>query len=313
MVFAYHAIGAACLEVLFRHGAYIIAVVTHEDDPGERIWFPSVAELARRHGVPVYTPSDPNSADNVAVLRAYRPDLILSFYYRHLLTKDLLDLPRMGALNLHGSLLPKYRGRAPLNWVLVHGESETGVTLHYMDERADHGDIVAQRAVPIAVDDTALTLAGALTRAAADLVDRWYPALAAGTAPRVPQDDRAATMFGRRQPGDGLIRWERTAWQVYNLIRAVTHPFPGAFTFLNGQKVFVWAARPPDHRTAEGPPGRILASGPGGSLRVATGEGVLEILRVQIAGGSEMAARELVEQRGVSIGACFDGIERRSA
>ena len=156
--------------------------------------------------------------------------MLFSFYYRHLLPQALLDLPGLGAINLHGSLLPKYRGRAPINWVLVHGETVTGVTLHHMDARADHGDIIAQRSVPIAIEDTALTLSHKLTEAARRLLADTYPLILSGQAPRIRQDDSAATRFGRRRPADGRIDWSASAWQVYNLIRAVTHPFPGAFT-----------------------------------------------------------------------------------
>lgn len=313
LVFGYHDIGVACLDVLFRHAAQVVAVATHHDDPAEHVWFASVAELAQRHALPVHTPDDPNSPEAVATFRAYRPDLIFSFYYRHLLSKALLDLPRLGAVNLHGSLLPKYRGRAPLNWVLVHGETETGVTLHYMDHRADHGDIIGQTALPIALEDTALTLSRKLTAAAAQLLDRWYPALATGTAVRVPQDDRVATIFGRRRPADGCIDWSRTAWQIYNLIRAVTRPFPGAFSWLNGRRVYVWSARAPDGRRASGPPGQILGVGADASLAVATGEGVLELLRLQAADGPETDGLGLLAALAAPVGACFGDTERRSA
>jgi methionyl-tRNA formyltransferase len=217
-----------------------------------------------------------------------RPDMLFSFYYRHLLPQVLLDLPGLGAINLHGSLLPKYRGRAPINWVLVHGETVTGVTLHHMNARADHGDIIAQRSVPIAIEDTALTLSRKLTEAARRLLADTHPLILSGQAPRIGQDDSAATRFGRRRPADGRIDWSASAWQVYNLIRAVTRPFPGAFTFLESRRVFLWAARPPSKRRAPGPPGRVLGVGEGRALEVATGDGVLEVLRLQLEGSDEI-------------------------
>lgn len=265
-----------------------MAVVTHRDDPAETLWFGSVAELAGAHGIPVQTPEDPNVPAFVEEVRRLRPDLLFSFYYRRLLSPAILAVPPLGAINLHGSLLPKYRGRAPVNWVLVRGETTSGVTLHYMDARADHGDIIAQRAVPITIEDTALTLSRKLTAAARSLLAETYPRIVAGKAPRIPQDDGAATTFGRRTPADGRIDWSRSAWQIYNLIRAVTRPFPGAFTFWGARKLFLWSARPPGGRACEAPPGTILGAGEGGALEVATGDGILEVTGMQAEGGPEM-------------------------
>jgi len=282
VVFGYHNIGVACLEAVQEQGGDIVTVVTHEDDPAETVWFASLAHAAAAHGIPVRAPEDPNAPAFVEQIRRLQPDLIVSFYYRRLLGRRLLDLPRLGAINVHGSLLPKYRGRAPINWALVHGETLTGVTLHYMDEWADHGDIIAQRAVPIALEDTALTLSFKLTVAAREMVRDTYPLIASGRAPRVPQDHAAATRFGRRRPADGLIDWGASAWRIYNLVRAVAHPFPGAFTYWRGRRVLVWEARPPRDWRSSGPPGQVLGANAARSLAVATGDGVLEIARLQI-------------------------------
>jgi methionyl-tRNA formyltransferase len=287
VVFGYHDIGVACLRELLGHGAKVVAVVTHRNDPAETIWFGSVADLAAAHGIPVYFPDDPNVPAFVEEVRRLRPDLLFSFYYRRLLSPAILAIPSIGAINLHGSLLPKYRGRAPLNWALVHGETVTGVTLHHMDARADHGDIIAQHVVSIAVEDTALTLSAKLTAAAAALLGETYPLVVTGRAPRRPQDHASATTFGRRTLADGLIDWSRSAWQIYNLIRAVTRPFPGAFTFWKGRRIFVWAARPPGGQASDEVPGTILGVGDGGTLAVATGDGVLQALRLQVEDGPE--------------------------
>jgi methionyl-tRNA formyltransferase len=266
----------------------VLAVVTHADDPAETIWFGSVADLAASHGIPVHAPEDPNAAVFVGQLRRLQPDLIFSFYYRRLLSPSILEIPPLGAINLHGSLLPRYRGRAPLNWVLVNGETTTGVTLHYMDAKADHGDIIAQRPVPIAIEDTALSLSKNLTTAARSLLAETYPLIAAGRAPRFPQDHAAATTVRRRTPADGLIHWGQSAWRIYNLIRAVTHPFPGAFTCWEDRRIFLWAARPPRGRDSQAPPGRVLGAGEDGALEVATGDGILEVIRIQADGDVEM-------------------------
>ena len=243
----YHNIGCACLQALIELGRElgdeIVAVVTHADDPRENIWFASVAQLAFDHYLPVYQPDNPNDPAFVAAMQALQPDWLFSCYYRHMLKQPILDLPRRGALNLHGSLLPRYRGRCPVNWVLVHGETETGVTLHYMEAKADRGDIVGFRRVPIAFEDTALTLFAKMTAASQDLFRETYPLLRAGAAPRLTQDHRQASYYGGRTPADGLIDWRHAAQQTYNLVRAVTHPYPGAFTFFQGRKLLVWAGQ----------------------------------------------------------------------
>jgi len=287
-VFAYQDIGFECLDFLIQAGAEIAAVATHDDDPGEEIWFRSVAGLADRHRLPVYAPENPNAPEFVETIRRAAPDWIFSFYYRRLLSAELLAAAPLGALNLHGSLLPRYRGRAPVNWALVHGESETGVTLHHMIGKADAGDIVAQKRVPIDFDDTALTLYRKMTRAARALMEEIYPAIQAGRAPRIPQDHRLATKFPGRRPEDGRIDWSRPAADIYNLIRAVTHPYPGAFTFFSGKKLFLWQAAP-DRAGTRAAPGSVLSLGPEG-VRAAAGEGALLIQRLQLEGEEELPA-----------------------
>jgi methionyl-tRNA formyltransferase len=302
VVFAYHDIGYVALEELLRAGATVAAVITHDDDPGETIWFRSVRHLAEGYGLPVYAPHTVNTPEWVERIRGWEPDFLFSFYYRKLLPSDVLALARRGALNLHGSLLPKSRGRSPVNWVLIHDERETGVTLHYMEAKPDRGDIVAQRAVPITDDDTARTLFDKLTTAAAALVRETYPRLCDGTAPRIPQDQACATYFGGRRPQDGRIDWGHSARAIFNLVRAVTRPYPGAFGSWQGRTVHVWEAhaRPDAARTAAAP-GTIVAVRP--ALLVQTGAGVLELTRVQGQGDSERAGPDWARQNAVREGA----------
>jgi methionyl-tRNA formyltransferase len=285
----YHNIGYACLQALIElcreSGDEIVAVVTHADAPQENIWFASVRQLAFDHYLPVYEPADPNDLAFVAAMQALQPDWLFSCYYRHMLKQPLLNLPRLGALNLHGSLLPRYRGRCPLNWVLVHGETETGVTLHYMEEKADRGDIVAQKAVPITPEDTAVTLFARMTAAAGQLFRETYPRLRRGQAARLPQDHTRASYFGGRGPEDGRIDWSRPATAVYNLMRAVTRPYPGAFTNLAGRKLYIWNGRA--IAAAPEAPGRITAAIPGEGLLVATGTGHFLITQAQWQGEPE--------------------------
>ena len=224
VVFAYHNVGVRCLRVLLAHGVDVPLVVTHADDPAENRWFASVAEVAAEYGIATRTPADPNESDVVAELTALAPDFLFSFYYRALLAAPLLAAAKRGALNMHGSLLPRYRGRAPVNWAVLHGERETGATLHYMTEKADAGDIVAQSAVPILPDDTGREVFDKVTVAAEVALDGILPALIAGTAPRRPQDLSEGRYFGGRRPEDGTIDWSRDATTIHNLVRAVAPP-----------------------------------------------------------------------------------------
>ena len=300
VVMAYQDIGWVCLDELLQLGADVAAVVTHRDDPGEEIWFRSVAARAREAGIPVLEPSDVNAPDVVERIATLAPEFVFSFYFRQVLKPAPLAIPSRGALNLHGSLLPRYRGRCPVNWVLVQGETETGVTLHYMEPKPDTGDIVAQRRVPIADEDTALTLNRKLGDAARELLRVTFPALLAGAAPRVPQDHTRATTFGGRRPEDGRLAWRRPARELYNLVRAVTHPYPGAFTTWAGTKLLVWKATPLDSR-ANGEPGRVAAVSPAGII-VGTGDGGLLLEQLQLEGGGEERGFDFARHRGVRAG-----------
>ena len=301
VVFAYHDVGYVCLDELLRAGADVAAVLTHEDDPREEVWFRCVRQLAERHRLPVFAPQRVNTPEWIARIAAWQPDFIFSFYYRKLICNEILAIPARGALNLHGSLLPKYRGRCPVNWVLVHGERESGVTLHYMVEKPDRGDIVAQRAVPITDDDTALTLFHKLTDAAALVMRETYPQLCAGSAPRVPQDQSQASYFGGRKPEDGRIDWVQPARTVFNLVRAVTHPYPGALAGWHGSTLYIWQARPaPPVEAVHVAPGSVIAVRP--ELTVQTGNGALQLLRVQLEGDPELSGTQWAERYSVREG-----------
>ena len=296
-VFAYHDVGYECLDALLSRGVRVGAVFTHEDSPGENVWFKSVARLAGAHGLPVFAPASVNAPEWLARLRVLAPDILFSFYYRNMLCEDILRLPRLGAFNMHGSLLPKYRGRVPINWAIVHGETETGATLHHMVKRADAGDIVDHEAVPIGPEDTAREVFARVTRAARVVLERQLEALLKGRAPRRAQDETRASYFGARTPEDGRIDWKLPARSAFNLIRAVTHPYPGAFTQRGDRRLFIWRARvTPD----SGAPGVVLSARP---FKITAASGALEILRWQWQGAPEAGAGD---DPGVRAGECFD-------
>jgi methionyl-tRNA formyltransferase len=234
LVFAYSEVGVRCVRELLAQGVEVPLLFTHADDPGENRWFGSVADLARERGIEVATPDTPNTPAWIERGRAADVDFVFSFYYRYLLDQAWLDLPRCGALNMHGSLLPKYRGRAPVHWAIIHGESVTGASLHYMVEKPDAGALVDQAAVAILENDTALEVSLKVADAAVLVLRRSLPLLIAGTAPTRPLNLNAGSYFGRRRPEDGRIDWHCGAREVHDLVRAVAPPFPGAFTEVNG-------------------------------------------------------------------------------
>lgn len=235
IVFAYHDVGVRCLKVLLAQGVQVSLVVTHRDNAGENIWFDNVAAVARDYEIPTITPDDPNLPATVETVARLNPDFLFSFYFRQMIGPRLLAAGSRGALNMHGSLLPKFRGRAPVNWTVIKGERETGATLHYMVEKPDAGDIVDQQAVPILPDDTALEVFRKVTLAAEIVLHRSLPLLIADDAPRIKQDLARGSYFGGRKPEDGRIDWNDTAEAVHNLVRGVAPPYPGAFTTVAGK------------------------------------------------------------------------------
>jgi methionyl-tRNA formyltransferase len=237
VVFAYHDVGVRCLSVMLAHGVRIPLVVTHRDDPDENVWFESVEKLARLNDLEVATPDDPNSPQFLQRLADISPDFIFSFYYRHMLSPAVLATAMRGAFNMHGSLLPKFRGRAPVNWAVLRGESSTGATLHEMVEKPDAGRIVDQFPVPILPDDRALDVFRKVTVAAELLLDRALPGVLDGMAPLITQDLSQGGYFRGRKSDDGLIDWSKGAQEIHDLVRAVAPPYPGAFTLLGGQRL----------------------------------------------------------------------------
>ena len=243
VVFAYSEVGVRCVRELLAQGIDIPLLFSHADDPNENQWFGSVQQLATGRGLNLVMPDSPNTAEWIARGAAARPDFVFSFYYRHMLDKAWLTMPRLGALNMHGSLLPKYRGRAPVHWAIIHGESITGASLHYMLEKPDAGALVDQETVPILENDTALDVSIKVAAAAETVLRRSLPQLIAGTAPSRPLDLSKGSYYGRRRPEDGRIDWRCGARAVHDLVRAVAPPFPGAFTEVNGCRLGVLETR----------------------------------------------------------------------
>ena len=294
VVFAYHNVGVRCLSVLLAGGVDVQLVVTHKDNPKENIWFGSVQQLADLHGIPVITPDNPNQPKVLEQIRVLQPDFFFSFYYREMLKRELLEIPGRGALNMHGSLLPKYRGRVPVNWAIIHGETETGATLHYMTEKPDNGDIVAQQAVPILPEDTALEVFNKVTVAAEMALHGVLPALLKGNASRRKQDLSQGGYFGGRKPEDGVIDWGQDAREIHNLVRAVAPPYPGAMTTLMDRPMRILQTLVTKCKASGKPPAFYVKEGKAYAI---CGSGVLRVLRFEL-NGAEMSAGAFVARYG---------------
>ncbi len=284
VVFAYHDVGVRCLKTLLSGGIEVALVVTVADDPAETQWYQSVAAAAADYGLKVVTPEHANSPELERTVAQLAPDFLFSFYYRSLLKAPLLRAARRGALNMHGSLLPKFRGRAPVNWAILTGARESGATLHYMVERADAGDIVDQQAVPILDDDDARTVFGKVTVAAEMVLARSLPGLIAGSAPRRAQPIEPGQYFGRRTPQDGRIDWRWPAQQIHDLVRAVAPPFPGAFGTVGDERWHIYRTRMHAQPAPAGPLPRLY--GAEGECRIVCADGrVLRVLEAADAHG----------------------------
>ncbi len=280
VVFAYQDMGILGIRRLLEAGLDIPLVFSHEDDPAGNIWFASVKDLCARLNIPCLCPRNPGQFGWMEQIRSSRPDFIFSFGYQSLLRPSILSLPRLGAYNLHYSLLPLYRGKCPVNWVLARGETHTGVTLHAMVERPHAGAVIAQKEVEISGDDTVMTLFGKLDTAAAALLEGTLPTMMKGGIRKTPMDLSRGSYFREMTPEDGRIFWDRPAEEIYNLIRAVTRPFTGAYGFVGDDMVTFWRAVPDMEVTLE--PGRIDTRG--GTVLMGTGYGCIRILEIEVNG-----------------------------
>ncbi|HJO95307.1 MAG TPA: formyltransferase [Victivallales bacterium] len=299
VVFGYNILGLLGFKKLLEHNFEIVALVTHEDDPDEKIYFESVAEYAKSKGIKVFTPKSPNTEEFIEILKELQPDAIFSFYYRNMISQKILDIVDGNAYNLHGSLLPKFRGRCPVNWALLFGETETGVTLHKMVKKADRGDIADQEGFNILIEDTAKTLQPKMEKAAVILLDRVLPLLRDEKAVFTVQNEDDASYFGGRKPEDGIIDWGKNAFEVHNLVRAVTDPFPGAYSESALGKLIIWSSNVIDESVVDKNHGVITNISP---FQISTGGGRLEVLTAQLDDSDIMTGSCLAKKMNLSVG-----------
>jgi methionyl-tRNA formyltransferase len=304
-----------CLQTLIRDGYNVVGVVTQPDRPTgrKRVLTPTPVKLeAEKHGIPVLQPERLRRPEAVEAVRNLLPDLIVTAAYGQILPKAVLDIPAHGCINIHGSLLPKYRGGAPIQYAIMNGDSVTGVTIMYMAEGMDTGDMISKVELPIGDGDTTGTMFEKLAAAGAELLARTLPELLAGRITAEPQNDSEAVYSPTIKREDEQIDWSVPALRIFNLVRAL-HPRPGAYTLLNGDIVKIWGCLHPQNATPRGrttgydaavPAGTVVQAGDQG-IEVATGEGTLWITELQPSGKKAMDAATFLRGAKLPAGTVF--------
>lgn len=284
-------IGARCLEVVVRHGHEVVGVGALTPG-GHETWEDDVTRVARDHDLLRLRGRRFRTRKAIDELRALAPDIVLVIGWRWILPAEVLAIPPLGCLGIHGSLLPRLRGFAPVNWSLIRGEARTGPSLFYFDDGTDTGDLVGQRPFELTDADDAGTVRRRLADAAVSLLDEHLPGLAAGTAPRVPQPMEGATFGPQRRPEDGGIDWTLDPRRLFNWVRGLTRPYPGAFAALTGRRVHVWKVA---MREGGGPgPGVVAPVDAGGEVIVGAGAGRVRLLDASFDGDAAEGAFERV-------------------
>jgi methionyl-tRNA formyltransferase len=295
--------GHKTLTAVLEHGFHVARVYTWSDARQGASCWRSFDDLPARYGVEVRKVDSINAPEVVADIRALAPDVIVVMSWSGMIGKELLAVPRLGVIGMHPTLLPENRGRAPIPWALIHGLEKTGVSLFYYVEAADAGDLLAQDEIPITEEDTALTLGLKVDDACVRCTLRVLAGLEDGTVTRTPQDHSRATFWPRRRPEDGVIDWSKPARDLYNWVRGLTRPYPGAFTFFGGRKVFVWSAAVA-HGNNGVAPGTVVGV-TDAALLVATGDGMLALTTLQAEGGDDLTGARFVATIGARVGDRF--------
>lgn len=286
--------GYAVLKKLIEVQAKIAGILCLVEDSHEEQYHPKVTAIATEHSIPIFYSSEVKPSEYKNILTQIKPDIAFAIGWRYLINEETYRIPGKGMLILHDSLLPKYRGFAPMNWAIINGEKETGVSLFYISEGVDSGPIIDQASTEISLDDTAKTVDERLIKLYEDLIIRNLPQLESGQAKGIPQDENKASYTCKRTPDDGEINWQNPALHIHNLVRGLTHPFPGAFSSLNGKKVYIWETALPEiqQHYIGCIPGRIIKK-QAGMIEVLTGEGVILIKRLQFIDEAEQDAQDI--------------------
>ncbi len=292
------------LQGLIDAGCKMVGVYTQPDRPkgrGKQLAAPPVKELAQKYDIPVYQPLKLRQPEAVAELEALAPDLIVVVAYGQILPKSVLEIPAHGCINVHASLLPKYRGAAPINKAIIEGETETGITTMYMDVGLDTGDMLVKKTLAIGPEETAGELHDRLASLGRETMEETLRQLCAGTLQREVQDDEQSTYASMMKKEDGRIDWNRSAQEIHNHVRGLD-PWPGAYTTINGELLKLAETSP---EAAEGLAGSVIAADKNG-VCVACGSGSLRIQQLQLAGRKRLAAADFLRGCPLEAGAMME-------
>lgn len=290
-------IGYGCMRrVLRSEAACLVAVFTYRVEPPQEHYLELIKRLGVEADVPVYEAANVGREEFRGLWESLSPDYIFCVKWRTMVPRRVMDSARGGLVIFHASLLPEYRGFAPMNWPIINGESKTGLTMFYAAEEVDSGDIIEQRERVLADEDDAGTLDAWVTETAGQMLEENLPRLAAGTAPRVPQDHSRATYAIWRGPEDGRIDWSRPTREIHSLVRGLTSPYPGAYSMVEGRRLIVWSAEAEcePRRYVGRIPGKVESIVPGVGVNVLTGDGLLRLKSVQFEGERPRNASEVI-------------------
>jgi methionyl-tRNA formyltransferase len=276
---------------LIELGDNIVGFVTLTDESMQKMsGGTDLTKLASEAQIPQFRITNINRPESIEWIRNLQPDLLLVIGWTQLLKPELLRLPTLACIGFHASLLPKYRGRAPVNWAIIHGETVTGNSMITLEPEADTGDIVAQRAIPITDEDDCNTIYKKVGQTEVEMLEEVLPQIRRGILPRTKQDNSIATVMPKRRPEDGIIDWNRSSRDLHNWVRALTEPYPGAFTFAGGEKVFIWKAQIEQTSIVLAEPGSVSVDDAG--VLVATADGWLRLVSVQKEGSAKISGQE---------------------
>lgn len=291
-----------CLQKIIDEGHEVLAVVTQPDKPkgrGKKLAMPPVKELALKYNIDVYQPVKAREDSFVEKLKEINPELIVVVAFGQILPKSILDIPKFGCVNVHASLLPKYRGAAPLNWVIINGEEKTGVTTMYMDVGLDTGDMILKSEIPLDDEITAGELHDKMMVQGAEVLKDTIDLISKGKAPREKQNDEETCYSPIMDKSLGNIDWSKSATDIHNLIRGV-NPWPSAYTTYDKQTMKIWKTKVLD-KLSEKTPGTILSVDKNG-IEVSTGDKVLQISEIQMSGKKRMIVSEYIKGNDISTG-----------
>lgn len=295
--------GVPSLRALVENHLEVVGVFTQPDKPkgrGKKLQMSPVKECALGYGIPVYQPQKIR-LDGVEDLRALKPDLCVTAAFGQILSQEILDIPTIGTVNVHSSLLPKYRGSAPINWAIMEGETVTGVTTMLTDKGLDTGDILLKRSVPILPGETAEELTIRLAPIGAELLIETIRRLQAGDCPREPQNEEEMSYFPMLKKEMGEIDWRMPARQIVCHVRGLS-PWPGTYTGVEGQTLKIWRAE--EAQGADKAPGTILCADAKGGLVIQAGEDAVRVLELQAQGGKRMNAKDYLRGHLIAAPAC---------